>query len=581
MKRMLSVWLPHWPIERLRRQTPGALPDDAPAALVIAGTHGLSVTAVNRPAARDGILPGTSLADARAALPALVSRPAELFADRRALLRLARWLGRYGPFRHVDGTDGLWVDITGVAHLWGGERALAADLLARLAQLGITARLGLADTLGAAHALARFATHDERALSIAARDETGPALARLPVDGLRLTPEAVLLLRRLGLKRIGQLYDLPRASLEQRFRDGVTGKAAKRETAALAGAVVLRLDQALGLTPEPRRPLREPPLLAVQRSWPEPLVSSEALVSEIGVLVRELATKLGAAGLGARAVALALYRADGTVAHARARFSRPSADANHMLGLLQERLATLDAGFGIDVVVLEAHAAERVTPSQSSLDHTRGDENAGARLADRIAGRLGPSRIYGLSPFGSHVPELAERRSPPSPRSAPPQRSPAPERAAAAGTWGRRPQRHDGSPRLDQESPVPAEPAVPRPHLLLAPPEPVAVMAEVPEGPPRRFTWRRVARAVVKAEGPERIAPEWWHELRRGSVEDATADDGDPGLGTLVTRPAGSRTRDYYVVEDETGARYWLYRDGLYGEAMHEAPPRWFLHGLF
>lgn len=242
MRRIVSVWLPLWPIERLARARSTAVPDEAPLALVQSGSHGIRITAVNACAAKEGVRIGQALADARASLPSLLSRPAEPERDRAVLEQLARWCGRYGANRNVDGEDGLWIDVTGVAHLFGGEERLVADLIARLSRFGVTVRVGLADTLGAAHALARFAPSP--ALAPAGTSEA--RLAALPVEALRLAPETVLLLRRLGLKRIGQLFLLPRAALERRFRSAQT-----------ADAVLRRLDEALGVRSEPLAPLEK------------------------------------------------------------------------------------------------------------------------------------------------------------------------------------------------------------------------------------------------------------------------------------------------------------------------------------
>jgi protein ImuB len=231
MRRIVSVWLPLWPIERMARAAPAAVPHDAPLALVEAGSHGISITAVNVRAAADGARIGQALADARAALPTLLSRPAEPRRDRAALLKLARWCGRYGPNRNADGEDGLWIDVTGVAHLSGGEERLLGDLCARLSGFGLTVRAGLADTLGAAHALARFASSPALVLA----GETEPRLAALPVEALRLAPETVVLLKRLGLRRIGDLYGLPRAALQRRFRSSKGAEAVLRPSRPGAG----------------------------------------------------------------------------------------------------------------------------------------------------------------------------------------------------------------------------------------------------------------------------------------------------------------------------------------------------------
>jgi protein ImuB len=535
MKRIVSVWLPLWPIERMSRAMPAAVPEDRPLALIEQAAHGIRITAVNARAAADGVRAGEALADARAAVPALLARPAEPRRDRIALLKLARWCGRYGPARNADVADGLWIDVTGSAHLFGGEERLLEDLIGRLARFGVTAQAGLADTFGAAHALARFAPprrvpgtfkgeahwRYDFATAIAPPGQSEARLAPLPIESLRLAPQTVLLLKRLGLRRIGQLYRLPRASLNRRFR-----------SAEAAEAVLLRLDQALGIKSEPLTAMIEPPALYVQRAFPDPLISSAGLEAETERLAGELCASLEARGLGARRVHLSLYRSDGTVAEARAAMSFPCRTPEHMLTLLKEKLAEVDAGFGVDILALAAVQVEHRDTPQAALgvrlaESARSDP---ALLIDRLSNHLGAPRVTRLEPRASHIPERAEVRIPAL-------RESVPQRSGAVVAF--------------------SPPAAARPPLLLSAPEPIRVIAEVPEGPPARFTWRRVERRVVRFQGPQRIAPEWWREI---------------GGKT-------SRTRDYYRIEDEGGAGYWVYREGLYGR--DEEAPAWFLHGLF
>jgi protein ImuB len=528
-----------WPIERLNRHSPGAVPDDHPFALVESGSHGIRITAVNLCAARNGVRRGTSLADARATWPTLLSRPAEPARDRAALLKLARWAGRYGPLRNTAGAAGFWIDITGAAHLFGGEAALLDDLVRRLARFGLTAHAGLAGTIGAAHALARFAPHGHLN-RIAAPGEEKRTLAALPVEALRLDAEASLLLKRLGLRHIGQLYGLPRTSLERRFGSELSARSRAPDRARLAGAVLTRLDQALNVRNEPLKGLGEPPALSVRRSWSEPLISSEALEHEMEALAGGLSDALKEAGLGCRRIRLTLYRADGTLAELSAGLSRASRDADHMVRLLKEKLTAFDAGFGIDVAALDALSAEPLDAAQIALTHEAGSsaEHEIGALIDRISNRLGTLRITCLSPFESHIPEHAEQHAP-----------------AAFPKSG------DGAGRCRYPAP--------RPPFLLSPPEPITVMAEIPEGPPMSFTWRRLRHRIVKADGPERIAPEWWKMLGvRGRL--AAGESRTP-----------SKARDYYRLEDDAGACFWVFRDGLYQEAQETGAPRWFLHGLF
>ncbi len=433
------------------------------------------LTAVNGPSQGEGLSPGMGLADARAISPHLLTAPADPAEDARALAGLARWSGRYSPHLNVDGPDGLWLDLTGIPHLFGGEDSLLAHMAMRLEALSFTARLALAPTLGGAHALARFG---RASLTIVPEGRIRSALAPLPVEALRLAPSVASLLRRLGLKRIGQLYDLPRSSLERRFHS--------RDAAE---AVLLRLDQALGQKEEPRTPRRPAPLHVASLSFPEPLVSADGVAAALVHLAATLYETLARARVGAKRVRLALYRADGSLAEIETGFSAPCRDPQHLLLLLQDKVANLDAGFGIDLMLLEALITEALPLAQTTL--VAGQAKASAELLiDRLANRLRACAVRRLLPAQSHVPERTQTT-----RSA----------FAGAPSW-----------------PASAVPKPPRPPLLLGNPEPLTVLAEIPEGPPARFTWRRVTRRVVKAEGPERIAPEWWrgltnHERAAGS----------------------------------------------------------------
>lgn len=514
------------------------MPADRPFALVDTGARGLVIHAANGPALAAGVRVGATLADTRAVLPALAVRPAAPDRDRAALEQLARWLGRYGPLRNVEGVDGAWVDVTGVPHLYGGEPALLRDPVARLARLGVTARAGLADTHRAAAALARFATSPARPTAFAAPGGSREALAALPVAALELAIDTVDLLRRLGLKRVGDLAGLPRQALARRFREGLAGTGARSATGSRKGrgsrsraareevaatAVLMRLDQALGIMADPRRPLDEPPMAEVRLPCPEPLTTAAGIEAALDMLATRLVAGLAASDLGARDFRLALYRSDGTVAEVRTATSAPCREAAHVRGLLAGKLAVLDAGFGVDLVVLAADRLEPWAPGTPTLAGARQDRATGdaGRLVDRLAGRLGAPRVRRLVCCPSHIPERAEARVP----------------ALAV-----------------LPPPAPTLPATgPRPAILIEPPEPAEVVAEVPDGAPARLRWRRLMRRIVMAEGPERIAPEWWRAL-------------------AVPADARPRTRDYWRLEDDTGAGYWVFREGLWGREDEETP---------
>ncbi len=543
---------------------------DRPLALIAHGAHGLEIAAANEAARALRVRAGAGLADTRAALPALITLPADRDGERDDLVRLARWCGRYGPARNIDGEEGLWIDITGVAHLFvpahsrsaaamppetpqendeAGERGLLTDLIARFARLGLTVRAACADTLGAAHALARFSTPPESSCVIAPPGGASLALASLPVAALRIDAAAVRLLERLGLRRIGQLYGLPRAALERRFRALNRKDKPGAETIA---TVLLRLDQALGHYGEPRAPLVETPDFTARLPFSDPLLTAAGIEAALERLCSDLAGMLVEAGLGGRRFRLWLYRSDGTLGEIVVGTSTPCRDDVHIGRLLREKIAQFDAGFGIDLMALETSEVTRLDARQQGLDADAAGEGAraAAHLVDRLSGRLGSRRVMRLLPRASHIPEAAQRRTP------------------AIGTG-------------QMKIPAVPEASVPsfearRPAFLLDPPEPIEVLAAVPEGAPALIVWRRVRRRIVRAEGPERIAPAWW------AAYVSRAPEAGAGI---------SFTRDYYLIEEAGGARYWVFRAGLYdterdGECAGDDDypqvhtPRWFMHGL-
>jgi protein ImuB len=521
MPRIVSVWLPRWPILRFlatQASAPlGCEPVD-PAlpfglAADVSGTP--RITALNAAAEAEGLKIGETLADARAKAEKLQVRAADPAADDAALRRLALWATRYtpaaSPWDEKNGADGFFLDVTGASHLFGGEEKLLADLGERLARFGLPARGAAAETAGAAWALARF----QASPVILAAGQESEALARLPIEALRLSPETRRTLRRLGFRHIGALIDKPRAPFAARF---------ERE-------LLVRLDQALGRAAEPLAFIMPPPVYHSLRYLMEPVAAQEAVVAIAKRLMQDIVHALVRDGVGARTLRLALYRVDGGVRSMDIGLTRPTRSVPHVARLIELKLErmgeTLDAGFGFETLGLAVTTAEHMDPGQTELmagldeasEHL--DERC-AELIDGLTQRLGPRSTQRLAPLASHLPERAEA-------------------AFAAG--------HDC---VAWPSPNAAQP---RPLLLFARAEPAEVTALVPEGPPRRFRWRGVIHGIAKAQGPERIAGEWWH------------DDASPP------------TRDYYLVEDEAGHRFWLYREGLY--ARETVSPRWFVHGLF
>jgi protein ImuB len=491
-----------------RRRQSGALPLESP--LVIAGERkgAFCLAALDDAAEALGLAEGMTLAEARARYPLLEVAHEDPPADAKLLETIAEYCRRWTPLVACDALDGIFLDITGCAHLLGGEVGLGTDLRARLAHQGFHVRVAIASTPGAAWALSRYGTE----AILPAGSERG-TLAKLPIAALRIESDTVAALARVGLKKIGDLYELPRAPLAARF-----------------GKMLLdRLDCALGLLEEPLSPRLEVAPYMAERPFADPIGREEDVLAAVACLAQKLAAMLERRGEGARRLELALFRADGVVFTVTAATSRPSHGADALAELFATRLDVLrdelDPGFGYDLVRLSVLDADRVGAAQADL---AGPDNAEelARLIDQLGARLAPSRIVRQEAYESHLPERAVLHVPVS--------------GAGATAW----------------KIVEPEASPERPLRLLLKPEPVEeVVAMVPDGPPARFRWRHVLHEVARAEGPERIADEWWR--------------------TAEGRP----TRDYYRVEDREGRRFWLFREGLFEREQVE--PRWFLHGTF
>ena len=463
------------------------------------------VMAANPAAQRAGLLAGMKLARAQALVPDLLCLPADPDADAAALERLALWaLQRYAPLVALYAADGLVIDITGAAHLHGGERALLADLCNRLATTGITARAAVADTAAAACAFARY---QAEAQLVVPPGETEAALLPLPLASLLLPDEMLLALHGLGFRRIADLADQPRAPLARRFGRGL----------------IERLDLAFGRIQAPIQPIRPPDLLSAEQNFIDPIASPEALALHIGHLIARLCSQMEVRDLGARRLDLLFHRVDGEVKALRIGTARPNRDVPRLTRLLTDRLERVDPGLGVETLRLVATLAEPLQPRQAVSVLTEASAPDLSGLIDTLTNRLGASRVYRMTPVESDVPERSQRRID---ANAP----------ALRRTW--QTQWH-------------------RPASLLPRPEPIETVALLPDNPPVSFTWRGVRRRVWRADGPERIFGEWWKR--------------DAELAAV---------RDYFRVEDESGARFWIYRAGD-GEDADTGSHAWFMHGLF
>ena len=488
---------------------------DAPVALVVETAHGQMIHAITAAAAERGVRPGMRLTDARALDPQLLAEAADPAGDAALLKRLARWAGRWSPLVEVDG-DGLQLDVSGIAHLFGGEEALAADMESRFANLGLTARMAIAPTAAAAWALARFgpALVDEADLAA--------ALAPLPVAALRLDARSAQILERLGLKIIGQLAGVPRKSLQRRFR-GVDHP-------------LDALDRALGRKSEPLTGERAEPAPRALLKLAEPATHPEAAAQALDRLVPELARQLEERRLGARRLHFAGYRVDGSLAGTGVATAIPSREPRHLHRLLADKAAALDPEFGFDAFALTASWCEPLGAAQVSLVEEPDGGSEVAKLVDRLSVKLGPERVRRPAPQESHVPEHANGWV-----------------SAVSSLRARRSNPEEG---LDCRAPSGLA-MTKRPHHLLDRAEAIAVVYATPEGLPRRFVWRRQVHDIARVEGPERIAPEWWRKRSSARLRDYYRVEDGEGRRYWIFREG--------VTGDGRGGAPEWYLHGLFG----------------
>ena len=464
----------------------------------------IEIAAVSPEAAALGLHSGMPLTQARAMIPGLDIRNAEHEADAAILQRLALFAARrWTPIAAVSAPDGLWLDLAGVAHLFGGERSMCARILRFCARSGFAARIAVADTAGAAHALAR---HSGGSITLCPSGGEAEAIAPLPLDSLRLEKDVVSAARRLGIDRIGDLIAMPRGPLARRFGQ----------------SLLTRLDQALGRVPEPLEPIvpADPPSASLR--FAEPIASAEAIDAALDRLMSGFVDILGEKGLAAKRTMLVCSRIDGEEQSIAIGNARASRDRDHLLRLFRMKIELIEPGFGIEAMHLVAGRCEPLGPQpiEAGLGGETPDPDL-AVLIDRLAGRLGPRRLFRISAVESDVPE----------------------RSLA---------------RVGPLSPAAGWPDWPRPIRFLSPPERIhRVMAELPDQAPLRFLWRGRMHRIARADGPERIYGEWW---RKSGEADAV--------------------RDYFEVEDEDGARFWLYRRGD-GIDARTGDLSWWLQGMF
>ena len=464
------------------------------------------VLAADAAARAAGLRVGMPASKAQALVQGLVIQDAEPAADAEALDRLALWmLQRFAPIVAADPPSGLVIDSAGADHLHGGEPAMLATLVEKLASVGLHARVAIADTWGAAHALARFGA---RAGFVSEPGQAANDVAPLPIAALRLAPDLIDALRVLGFESIGDVLSQPRAPLALRF-----GPELGR-----------RLDQATGRIAEPIEPVRPASVIEVRRAFAEPIGAAETIARYIGKLAAQLCDGLEQNGLGARQLDLICQRVDNRAQAVRVGTGLPLRDAKRIARLLCDKIETIDPGFGIEVMTLTAAAAEPLAPKQAVTSLVDEAEPDVSGLIDLLANRVGERNLYRIAPVASDVPERAVRQIP----------ALAPETGAEwPGHW-------------------------PRPSRLLAHPEPIDTVALLPDHPPASFTWRGVRRRVKRADGPERVFGEWWkRDPELEAVRDYFRVEDDAGERYWVFRAGDGE-------DPLTGSQRWFLH-GIFG----------------
>ncbi|MGJ4859545.1 DUF6504 family protein [Labrys sp. La1] len=507
MSRVVSLFLPTWSTDRLRRKAgEAAPPPEAP--LVLIGREGSRriVVAADAAAQAAGLHVGMPAAKAQVLVPGLIVGDADPVEDAAALDRLALWaLQRFAPIVAADPPDGIVIDTTGAHHLHGGEQAMLDMLIDRLAKSGVRACAAVADSWGAAHALARFAA---RPSIVAPPGHGGPVLMALPLEALRLPPATSTDLRVLGFKCIGDLLAQPRAPLLLRF----------------GPELARRLDQALGALAEPIDPVRSPDLIEVRRAFPEPIGAAETIARYVGKLVDKLCAALEEKGRGARRLDLLCHRVDSRIAAIRVGMAQPVRDAKRLTRLLCDKIETIDPGFGIEVMTLGATIAEPLERKQVTSSLIEAVTPDVSDLVDTLANRVGERAIYRAAPVPSDVPERSVCRI----------AAMAPDTGATwPGHW-------------------------PRPSRLLVRPEPIDTVALLPDHPPVSFIWRGVRRRVKRADGPERVFGEWWkREAELVAVRDYFRVEDEAGERYWLYRAGDGE-------DTATGSQRW-YLHGVFG----------------
>jgi protein ImuB len=497
-KRFVTIWFRHLKTDWHSHRQPELR--SIPFVLAIPDHGRKIITATNTFAQQQGIEPGMVVADAKAILPSLKVIDDDPTLPEKLLKSIAKFCIRYTDAVTIDLPDGLILDVTGCAHLWGGEKNYISEINTRLTNRGYDVRATIADSIGTAWAIAHYGGSSP----IIESGKQMEALLQLPPAALRLEPEVTDRLYKLGLRKISQFIDMPRAALRRRF--GIF--------------TLLRIDQALGNEEETIHPIIPIEPFRFRLPCLEPIITSIGIKIALERLLEMSCARLKAEGKGIRKAVFTGFRVDGKEEKIDVGTNRATANPKHLFKLFEEKIQSIEPALGIELFMLDATKTEKIFTRQEQLWNSTGgmDDPAIAELMDRLTNRFGSAPIMRYQPDEHHMPERSYKKA---------------DNLFSVGSW----QLTVG--RL-------------RPLHLLQIPEAIEVTAPIPDYPPMNFRYKNQLHKIKKADGPERIEPEWW--ISEG------------------------RHRDYYAVEDEAGGRYWIFRAGHYAQ---DRSPNWFIHGFF
>ncbi len=495
-KRYLYIWFQYLATNRLAKMRPELR---GKPFLLYAPEHGrMVIRAASQSLTKEGISPGMVVADVRAILPSVEVLPDENVADEKLLKDLAEWCLRYSPVVATDSPDGLILDISGCPHLWGGELPYIQSITARFRKGGYDVRAAIAETIGAAWAVAHYGKNG----MIIESGRQAEVLFPLPPTALRLESSTLQRMEKLGFRQIGQFIGIPHLNLRRRFGE----------------AMLIRLKQALGTMHEPLQPVQPAPIYLERLPCLEPIRTATGIEIALRRLLESLCERFSREGKGMRTGIFKGYRIDGETVQISIGTNRASRNATRLFKLFELKIPEIEPALGIELFTLEATLVEEVSETQEALWSTANrDQAAISELVDNISGKLGVQAIHRYLPLEHHWPESSVKEI----------------------------------SSLEEQPETEWRTDCPHPIHLLPEPVPIEVMVVLPDYPPMHFRYKNEVIRIVRADGPERIEQEWWLQ------------SGPP--------------RDYYRVEDESGARYWLFRLGLYGDRK----PQWFLHGFF